>query len=187
MKQENAYLGRDGGPPGFDLIACGKVRDIYAAGDDHLLFVTTDRVSAFDVVMNVGIPRKGEVLTAIAAHWFEQTRGIVRNHLVSTSVDAIDGLPEAWRERWRSRVMLVEKAQPDPIEWVVRGYIAGSGWKEYQVSQTVCGIQLPAGLELADRLPAPLLTPTTKARLARPSDHAGRGALARRRGALRTR
>jgi len=162
MSQETVYLGRDGGPAGFELIASGKVRDIYAAGSDHLLFVTSDRVSAFDVVMDAGIPQKGAVLTSIAAHWFATTEHIVPNHLVHTDVDAIEGLDETWRERWRSRIMYVKRAKPDPVEWVVRGYIAGSGWKEYQKTQTVCGISLPAGLELAQQLPKPILTPTTK-------------------------
>lgn len=162
MNPGNIYLGRDAGPPGFERIASGKVRDIYAAGDEHLLFVTTDRVSAFDVVMNAGIPHKGAVLTAIAAHWFGATGDIVPNHLVHTDVERIEGLDAEWRDRWRGRTMLVKRAQPDPVEWVVRGYIAGSGWKEYRESQTICGIPLPSGLQLADQLPEPILTPTTK-------------------------
>ncbi len=138
------------------------MRDIYDLGARHLLFVTTDRVSAFDVVMREGIPHKGRVLTAISAYWFENTRDVIANHLVSTSVDELPGLDNRWKERLRGRVMIVERAQPTPVEWVVRGYLAGSGLKEYQASRTVCGIPLPEGLKLASRLPKPILTPTTK-------------------------
>lgn len=159
---DDVYLGRGEAPPGLRRIASGKVRDIYAVDEEHLLFVTSDRVSAFDVVMTEGIPHKGRVLTAIAAHWFERTRDIVPNHLVSTDVADVEGLDAAWRERLLGRVMLVRRADPTPVEWVVRGYIAGSGWKEYQRAGTVCGIPLPKGLELASRLPQPILTPTTK-------------------------
>ena len=162
MAAHDVYLGRDEGPPGLERIASGKVRDIYALDERRLLFVTTDRVSAFDVVMDQGVPGKGAVLTAIAAYWFERTRAIVPNHLLSTDVDEVPGLDARWRERLRGRVMLVQRAVPDPVEWVVRGYLAGSGWKEYGRSGTVCGIPLPQGLELAGRLPTPLLTPTTK-------------------------
>ncbi|MCP3915669.1 MAG: phosphoribosylaminoimidazolesuccinocarboxamide synthase [bacterium] len=162
MTQENVYLGRADAPTGLDQVASGKVRDIYAVDDDHLLFVTTDRVSAFDVVMREGIPNKGVVLTAIAAWWFEHTRDIVPNHLISTDVTDVAGLDATWRERLLGRVMLVKRAKPDPVEWVVRGHIAGSGWKEYQAKGTVCGIPLPEGLALAQELPEPILTPTTK-------------------------
>ncbi len=162
MSQETVYLGREDRPPGLNQIASGKVRDIYAVDAEHLLFVTTDRVSAFDVVMDAGVPRKGAVLTAIAAHWFERTTDLVPNHLVSTSVDGIPGLDDTWRDRLAGRSMLVRRAQPDPIEWVVRGYLAGSGWKEYGKSGTVCGILLPPGLDQAQVLPEPILTPTTK-------------------------
>ncbi|MFT4537937.1 MAG: phosphoribosylaminoimidazole-succinocarboxamide synthase [Planctomycetota bacterium] len=162
MSQQSTYLGRTDCPEELPLLASGKVRDIYEVDADHLLFVTTDRVSAFDVVMNDGIPDKGRVLTSIAAHWFERTKDIVPNHLVSTDVNKVDALTDAWRRKLEGRIMLVKRAKPDPVEWVVRGYIAGSGWKEYQKSQTVCGIPLPAGLELAQQLDTPLLTPTTK-------------------------
>ena len=158
----DVYIGRDDRPPSLRQIASGKVRDIYEQGDEHLLFVTTDRVSAFDVVMDQGMPHKGRVLTAIAAHWFDATRDITPNHLVSTSIDDAVGLTDEWRAKFRGRVMIVRKAEPDPIEWVVRGHIAGSGWKEYQESGTVCGIPLPAGLEQAAKLPEPIVTPTTK-------------------------
>ncbi len=162
LPMTDVYLGRDDRPTGLEQIASGKVRDIYALDPDHLLFVTTDRVSAFDVVMGEGVPMKGKVLTAIAAHWFERTRDLTPNHLVSTSVDDAEGLDASWRERLRGRVMIVRRATPDPIEWVVRGHIAGSGWKEYQQSQTICGIPLPSGLSLAEQLPEPIVTPTTK-------------------------
>jgi len=161
MTVQTLFLGREA-IPGFETVASGKVRDIYAVDAEHLLFVTTDRVSAFDVIMNEGIPHKGEVLTRIAAWWFEQTRDIIENHLVSTNVEDVPGLDAEWQERLRGRIMLVKKAQPTSVEWVVRGYIAGSGWKEYQQSGSVCGIDLPAGLQLVSRLPEPILTPTTK-------------------------
>ncbi|MCA9001581.1 MAG: phosphoribosylaminoimidazolesuccinocarboxamide synthase [Planctomycetes bacterium] len=157
-----AYLGRDHAPPGLQQIASGKVRDIYALDDDHLLFVTTDRVSAFDVVMNEGIPDKGRVLTTITEYWFENTKDIIPNHLVSTDIDRVPGLDAEWKERLRGRILIVKKCKPDIIEWVVRGYIAGSGWKEYGATQSVCGIPLPAGLQQAQVLPEPILTPTTK-------------------------
>jgi phosphoribosylaminoimidazole-succinocarboxamide synthase len=161
MTVQTLYLGRERSIPGLKWVATGKVRDIYEVDPKHLLFVTTDRVSAFDVVMNEGIPHKGEVLTAIAAWWFERTRDVVPNHLVSTSIDDVELAPE-WRDRLRGRVMLVKKAVPTTVEWVVRGYLAGSGWKEYQKTRTVCGIALPDGLQLSSRLPEPILTPTTK-------------------------
>jgi len=156
------FLGRDERPPGYEQVASGKVRDVYAIDARHLLFVTTDRVSAFDVVMREGIPHKGAVLTAISAWWFEHTRDVIENHLVSTSVDDLPNLDSGWRERLRGRIMIVRRAEPTTIEWVVRGYLAGSGWKEYQRSQSVCGIALPPGLQLSSRLPRPILTPTTK-------------------------
>lgn len=161
MTVQTLYLGRERAIPGLKWVATGKVRDIYEVDSKHLLFVTTDRVSAFDVVMNEGIPHKGEVLTAIAAWWFERTRDLVPNHLVSTSIDDVE-LASEWRDRLRGRVMLVRKAVPTTVEWVVRGYLAGSGWKEYQKSRSVCGIPLPEGLQLSSRLPRPILTPTTK-------------------------
>ncbi len=163
MSPREPYLGRHRDVPGVEFVASGKVRDIYAVDADTLLFVTSDRVSAFDVIMDDPIPDKGRVLTAVAAWWFERTRDLVPNHLLSTRVEDVPGLDDAWRERLRGRVMLVRSATPTPVEWVVRGYLAGSGWKEYRASGTVCGIPLPAGLQLASRLPEPILTPTTKA------------------------
>lgn len=162
MAHANVYLGRDDAPPGLERVASGKVRDIYALGTKHLLFVTTDRVSAFDVVMREGVPHKGAVLTAISAHWFESTRAIVDNHLVSTSVDDVPGLDARWKERLRGRIMIVARAQPTPVEWVVRGYLAGSGWKEYRERGSICGVPLPGGLRQSQRLERPILTPTTK-------------------------
>ena len=158
----NVYLGRNDGPPGLKRLATGKVRDIYEVDPKHLLFVTTDRVSAFDVVMNEGIPNKGAVLTSISAWWFENTRDVIQNHLVSTSVEDVPGLDTRWKDTLRGRIMIVQRAKPTTVEWVVRGYLAGSGWKEYQKSQSVCGVALPAGLQLSSRLERPILTPTTK-------------------------
>jgi len=162
MTREGAYLGRDDAPPGLERLATGKVRDIYVLDDERLLFVTTDRVSAFDVVMAEGIPHKGRVLTAISAHWFERTRDIVENHLLSTAVEDVPGLDEAWRRRLEGRVMIVRRCEPTPVEWVVRGYVVGSGWKEYQARGTISDIPLLAGLRQAERLPKPILTPSTK-------------------------
>jgi phosphoribosylaminoimidazole-succinocarboxamide synthase len=156
------FLGRDERVPGWKLVHSGKVRDLYELDPRHLVFVTTDRVSAFDVVMREGVPHKGCVLTAISAWWFERTRDVIDNHLVSTSVEDLPRLDGTWRERLRGRVMVVKKCVPTSVEWVVRGYLAGSGWKEYQKTKTVCGIPLPDGLQLSSRLPKPILTPTTK-------------------------
>lgn len=157
-----AYLGNDQGPAGLEKIATGKVRDIYALDSEHLLFVTSDRVSAFDVVMNDGIPDKGRVLTRIAQHWFGKTQDIMPNHLVSTRIEDVNTLDNQWQDLLRGRSMIVKRCQPDPIEWVVRGYITGSGWKEYLEKGSVCGLDLPAGLQQAQRLETPLVTPTTK-------------------------
>lgn len=162
MSPSSVYLGRDERVPGLRQIASGKVRDIYELDAKHLLFVTSDRVSAFDVVMREGIPHKGQVLTAISVWWFQKTRDLIENHLVSARVEDVPGLAPAWREKLAGRVMIVQRAQPTSVEWVVRGYIAGSGWKEYQKQGTVCGIALPRGLAQSARLPQPILTPTTK-------------------------
>jgi phosphoribosylaminoimidazole-succinocarboxamide synthase len=162
MNHAPVFLGREERVPGYKLLSSGKVRDVYELDAKHLLFVTTDRVSAFDVVMREGVPFKGQVLTAISAFWFENTRDIVPNHLISTSVDELTGLDAAWRDKLRGRVMFVRRAQPTTVEWVVRGYVAGSGWKDYQKTQSICGVKLPAGLQLSSRLPRPILTPTTK-------------------------
>jgi len=157
-----AYLGNTQCPPNLDKVASGKVRDIYALDTDHLLFVTTDRISAFDVVMHDGVPDKGRVLTRIAEHWFARTEDLVPNHLVSTRIEDVNTLDNEWQDLLRGRSMIVKRCIPDPIEWVVRGYITGSGWKEYQQKGSVCGLPLPEGLQQAEQLDAPLLTPTTK-------------------------
>jgi phosphoribosylaminoimidazole-succinocarboxamide synthase len=142
--------------------ARGKVRDLFDLGD-QLLLVATDRISAFDHVLGSGIPDKGRVLTQLSAFWFERTRQIVPNHLVATDPDQF---PEAIRSEagvLRGRSMLVTKTRPIPIECVARGYLSGSGWKEYRTTGAVCGIQLPQGLRESDRLPHPIFTPATKA------------------------
>ena len=143
------------------LIARGKVRDNYAVGDDRLLMVATDRLSAFDVVMNEGIPGKGELLTKIALFWFDKLKHIAPNHL--TGDDPVSVVTPAEQAQVRGRSMLVKRLRPLPVEAVVRGYLAGSGWKEYQRNGMVCGVQLPPGLKNASRLPEPIFTPATKA------------------------
>ena len=147
---------------GLRLHARGKVRDVYDLGD-VLLFVATDRISAFDVILPDGIPDKGRVLTQISLFWFRQLEGMTANHVVSANVDAFPEVLQPLRDRLRGRAMIVRRLQMFPVECVVRGYLAGSGWKEYQSAGTVCGVQLPAGLRQADRLPEPIFTPATKA------------------------
>jgi phosphoribosylaminoimidazole-succinocarboxamide synthase len=143
------------------LIARGKVRDNYAVGADRLLMVASDRISAFDVIMGEPIPGKGEILTRVALFWFNRLRHIVPHHLTGEAPESVVAADEV--AQVRGRAMLVKRLQPLPIEAVVRGYLAGSGWKEYQDSGAVCGVALPAGLRLASRLPAPIFTPATKA------------------------
>jgi phosphoribosylaminoimidazole-succinocarboxamide synthase len=144
------------------LIQRGKVRDIYAVGDDHLLIVTTDRISAFDVILPDPIPGKGAILTATSNFWFEQMSDVIANHLSSLSLEEV--LPdEAERAPVAGRSIVVQKLQPLPVEAIVRGYIIGSGWKDYQRSGEVCGITLPAGLRQAEQLSQPIYTPSTKA------------------------
>ncbi len=144
------------------LLNRGKVRDIYAVGEDQLLIVTADRLSAFDVVLPTPIPDKGKVLTALSYFWFERTRLLIPNHLSATPIETI--LPDpAERRGLAGRTMVVQRLKPLPVEAIVRGYLAGSGWKEYQKTQTVCDIPLPAGLCEADKLPEPIFTPSTKA------------------------
>jgi phosphoribosylaminoimidazole-succinocarboxamide synthase len=142
----------------------GKVRDIYDLGD-KLLMITTDRMSAFDVVMAEPIPDKGKILTQISNFWFDQMKPLVDNHLLATEVDAFPKECRAHAEMLRERSVVVQKAVPLPVECIVRGYISGSGWKDYQNSGKVCGIPLPTGLKESDRLPEPLFTPSTKADL----------------------
>ncbi len=139
----------------------GKVRDVYDLGQS-LLIVATDRISAFDVIMPNGIPDKGRVLTALSLFWFSKLAGNSENHLVASDVNDYPSILQPFAEQIRGRSMLVKKAKVVPIECVARGYLAGSGWKEYQASQTVCGIKLPAGLRQCDRLPEPIFTPATK-------------------------
>jgi phosphoribosylaminoimidazole-succinocarboxamide synthase len=142
----------------------GKVRDIYDVDDRHLLIVTTDRLSAFDVVLPDPVPGKGAVLTAMSNFWFARTRGIIPNQLTDTPLEKILQDP-AERQQVEGRATLVKKLKALPVEAVVRGYLVGSGWKEYKSSGTVCGIKLPAGFKEADRLPEPIFTPSTKAEL----------------------
>ena len=143
------------------LLARGKVRDNYAVGDDRILMVATDRLSAFDVVMSEGIPGKGELLTQMALFWFAKLADIVPNHLTGDDPESVVSAAE--RAQVRGRSMLVKRLRPLPIEAVVRGYLAGSGWVEYQRNQSICGVPLPAGFKNASRLPAPIFTPATKA------------------------
>jgi phosphoribosylaminoimidazole-succinocarboxamide synthase len=143
------------------LLARGKVRDNYAVGTDRILMVATDRLSAFDVVMSEPIPGKGELLTRMALFWFEKLADVIPNHLTGEDPVSVVAPDEVAQVQGRS--MLVKRLKPLPVEAVVRGYLAGSGWKEYRHSGTVCGIPLPAGLPLAARLPAPIFTPATKA------------------------
>jgi phosphoribosylaminoimidazole-succinocarboxamide synthase len=146
-----------------ELHARGKVRDIYEVDADLLLMVTTDRISAFDVVLPTPIPDKGRVLTGLSLFWFEQTRDLVPNHLVSAAVDDLPPAFAGHRNELGGRSMLVRRARMIPIECVARGYLSGSGWKEYGRDGTVCGIRLPGGLAESDRLPEPIFTPATKA------------------------
>ena len=145
------------------LLARGKVRDNYAVGDDRILMVASDRISAFDVVMGEPIPGKGALLTQMALFWFKKLAHIVPNHLTGEAPESVVAPDEVAQVRNRS--MLVRRLKPLPVEAVVRGYLAGSGWKEYQQNGQVCGVVLPPGLQNASRLPAPIFTPATKAEL----------------------
>ncbi|SNB44684.1 phosphoribosylaminoimidazolesuccinocarboxamide synthase [Geobacter sp. DSM 9736] len=146
------------------LAARGKVRDIYDLGD-ALLIVTTDRISAFDVIMNEAIPDKGYVLTQISAFWFRQMEDIIPNHIISTEVSEFPEQCRKYADILEGRSMLVKKAKPLPAECIVRGYISGSGWKDYKQTGAICGIKLPAGLVESDKLEQPIFTPSTKAEL----------------------
>jgi phosphoribosylaminoimidazole-succinocarboxamide synthase len=146
------------------LIARGKVRDIYAVGEQQMLIVTTDRLSAFDVILPDPIPDKGRVLTAVSGFWFERLAHIVPNHLTGIDPESVVQGEEE-RAQVRGRAVVVKRLKPLPVEAVVRGYIIGSGWKDYQKTGAVCGIPLPAGLKMAQKLPQPLFTPSTKAEM----------------------
>ncbi|MEO0082607.1 MAG: phosphoribosylaminoimidazolesuccinocarboxamide synthase [candidate division WOR-3 bacterium] len=161
--------------PGITLVARGKVRDIFQVSmatartpgldgeTERLLIVATDRLSAFDVVLPDPIPDKGRVLTQLSKFWFERFSGLVPSHMITTDVDEFPAELGRFREQLAGRSMLVYRTRPLPVECVVRGYLAGSGWKEYQKTGAVCGIKLPAGLRQAEQLPEPLFTPSTKA------------------------
>ena len=148
--------------PHLKLLNRGKVRDIYEVSGQHLLIIASDRLSAFDVVLPQPIPGKGEVLTRVSNFWFERTRNLIPNHLAKLPLDEV--IPDAaQRTSLGDRAIVVKRLKPLPIEAIVRGYIIGSGWKDYQKSGSVCGIELPAGLQLADQLPKAIFTPSTKA------------------------
>ncbi len=148
--------------PGLPLLKRGKVRDVYDL-DDKLLIVATDRLSAFDVILPDPVPDKGKTLTQISLFWFDQMRDLVDNHLITSHVEDYPDICRPYAEVLDGRSMLVKKARPLAIECVVRGYISGSGWKDYQKNGTICGIALPEGLSESDRLPEPIFTPSTKA------------------------
>jgi len=149
--------------PDLDLYASGKVRDVYNLDADHLLFVATDRISAFDYVLATGIPHKGRVLTQISLFWFDFLKDIVANHLVTADVNRYPAEIRQHADQLRGRSMMVMRAQMFPVECVARGYLSGSGWKEYKASGTICGIKLPPELRESDALPEPIFTPATKA------------------------
>lgn len=148
--------------PDIKLLRRGKVRDVYEVGE-HLLIIATDRISAFDVVLPNGIAGKGKVLTQISLYWFSQTKDIIENHIVATEVMEYPALLRKYRDVLEGRSMLVKKAGPMPVECIIRGYLSGSGWKEYKERGTVCGIRLPQGLVESSRLAEPIFTPSTKA------------------------
>src|SRR5215469_15560909 len=145
--------------PELELFASGKVRDVYRVGTDRLLFVATDRISAFDYVLATGIPHKGRVLTQLSLFWFEFLNDIVPNHLVTADVNRYPAEVRPYTNELRGRSMLVQRAEMFPVECVVRGYLSGSGWKEYKASGSVCGIKLPGNLRESEQLPEPIFTP----------------------------
>ena len=149
--------------PDIPIHASGKVRDVYRLGDEQLLFVATDRISAFDYVLATGIPHKGRVLSQMSLFWFDFLADVVPNHLITADVDQYPREVRKYADQLRGRSMLVQRAEMFPVECVVRGYISGSAWKEYKASGAVCGITLPAGLKESDALPEPIFTPATKA------------------------
>jgi phosphoribosylaminoimidazole-succinocarboxamide synthase len=162
MPKTNALFQSD--LPHLELLNRGKVRDIYAVDDDHMLIVASDRLSAFDVILSQPIPGKGEVLTRVANFWFDRTRNIVPNHLSDKPLSEV--VPDAeQRALLGDRAIVVRRLKALPVEAIVRGYLIGSGWKDYQRSGGVCGIELPAGLQQADQLPEAIFTPSTKAEI----------------------
>jgi phosphoribosylaminoimidazole-succinocarboxamide synthase len=149
--------------PELKLHASGKVRDVYHLDDAHLLFVATDRISAFDYVLATGIPHKGRILTQISLFWFDFLRDLVPNHVVTADVKQYPASAQKYADQLNGRSIVVMRAEMIPVECVVRGYISGSAWKEYKTSGRVCGIELPAGLKESGKLPQPIFTPSTKA------------------------
>src|SRR5579863_10518093 len=149
--------------PDLKLHASGKVRDVYTIDDQQLLFVASDRISAFDYILASGIPHKRRVLNQISLFWFDYLADIVPNHLITADVERYPVAARKYADQLRGRSMVVRRAEMFPVECVVRGYISGSAWKEYQASGKVCGIDLPAGLRESDALPQPIFTPATKA------------------------
>ena len=164
------------------FVRSGKVRDLYAVGDERLLLVASDRISAFDVVLPTAIPDKGRVLTGLSRYWFDLTAGIVPNHVVGTDPASVPPgtIPEELAPDLRGRMLLCRRAEVLPIEIVVRGYLAGSGWKEYRTDGTVCGVSLPAGLRESDRLPTLIVTPATKAEAGEHDENIDREAMVQR-------
>ncbi|MBI5821108.1 MAG: phosphoribosylaminoimidazolesuccinocarboxamide synthase [Verrucomicrobia bacterium] len=148
--------------PGLKKLRSGKVREIFDLGD-RLLFLATDRISAFDVIMPTGIPLKGRVLTSISKFWFEKMAHIIPNHVLTTEFAGFPPELQSYRQQLEGRAMIVRKCKPLAVECIVRGYLAGSGWKEYKQSQSVCGVKLPSGLLESSELPEPIFTPSTKA------------------------
>ena len=150
--------------PDLKMVNRGKVRDIYDLGE-NLLIVTSDRLSAFDVIMNEGIPKKGQVLNQISIFWFNRMADIIPNHIIATEVSDFPAVTHAYRDQLEGRSMLVKKARPLPVECIVRGYVSGSGWKEYRQQGSICDITLPENLLESARLAEPIFTPSTKAEL----------------------
>ncbi|HET7440001.1 MAG TPA: phosphoribosylaminoimidazolesuccinocarboxamide synthase [Terriglobales bacterium] len=149
--------------PDLELYASGKVRDVYRVDNEHLLFVATDRISAFDYVLATGIPHKGRVLTQLTRFWFDLLKDVVPNHQITADLASYPSTLRKYADQLQGRSMLVMRAEMFPVECVVRGYLSGSGWKEYKTTGKVCGIALPSGLKESDRLPEPIFTPATKA------------------------
>lgn len=149
--------------PGVEFFKRGKVREIYSIDDDKLLIISSDRISCFDVILPTPIHSKGEILTKISHFWFDLTQDIVGNHLITDNVDEYPEQLQPYKEQLRGRSMLVKKSEPLPVECIVRGYLSGSGWKDYCRTGAVCGINLPEGLKQSDKLPQVIFTPSTKA------------------------